>query len=71
MKDIFQQMADRWTSSVVARTQIEKFTGGALTSRYLANLDCDGKGIQGRFTIGRKVVYPTDSVIQFLKERSA
>lgn len=62
-------MADRWSSSLVARTEIGKFTGGILKERYCANLDCQGKGPEGRIRIGRKIAYTVDSVIAFLEKR--
>ena len=65
-----QKMADRWPSSVVARTEIERFTGGLIKEKYIANLDCQGKGPEGRFRVGRKVCYPVDSVIAFLERRT-
>ena len=43
-KDVFQKMAERWPSAIVARTEIEKFSGGLMTGKYLANLDSQGVG---------------------------
>ena len=65
-----KKMAERWPSSVVARTEIEKFSGGLLKERYLANLDCLGQGPKGRFRVGRKIGYPVHSVIEFLESRT-
>lgn len=65
-----QKMAERWPSSMVARTEIERFTGGIIKEKYLANLDCQGKGPEGRFRVGRKIAYPVNSVIQFLQGRA-
>jgi len=55
---LFHSMADRWPSAMVARTEIEKFSGGIMSEKYLANLDCQGRGPAGRVRCGRKVVYP-------------
>ena len=68
---IFQIMADRWKAPIVARTEAPTFSGGAVTEKYLANLDSQGLGPAGRFRIGRKVVYPTDQFIKWLESRSA
>lgn len=68
-KDIFQEMAERWPSAVVARTQIERFTGGLLSCKYLANLDSSGQG-PARVTCGRKVGYPTKDLVAWLRDRS-
>jgi hypothetical protein len=66
----FQEMAAKWPSAIVSRTEIRNFTGGVLTERTIANLDSKGEGIEGRFRIGRKIVYPIDSIIRFLENRA-
>jgi hypothetical protein len=67
---LFQSMADRWPSSMVARTEIERFTGGIISEKYLANLDSQGRGPAGRVRIGRKIAYSVNSVIRFLESRA-
>jgi hypothetical protein len=69
-KDIFQQMVDRWESAVVARTQIEKFSGGMMSAKYMANLDSMGIGCPGKIHCGRKVAYSTQSLGDWLRARS-
>lgn len=66
----FRAMADRWPSSLVARTEIKKFTGGILSEKYLANLDSLGRGPEGRIRCGRKVCYQVDQFVQWLEARS-
>jgi hypothetical protein len=70
MNKIFQEMADRWPSSIVARTEIGKFTGGMIREKYLANLDSLGKGPAGRIRCGRKVAYPVNEFVKWLEARS-
>jgi hypothetical protein len=41
---LFKDMATRWPSTWVARTEVENFTGGLISEKYLANLDSAGKG---------------------------
>lgn len=65
----FREMEKRWPSNVVARSEVERFTGGAITSKYLANLDAQGLGPE-RFRLGRKVVYPVRPFIAWLVGRS-
>jgi hypothetical protein len=69
-ESIFQKMADRWPSSMVARTEIKNFTGGAIEEKYMANLDSQGKGPTDRVRIGRKIGYPVASVVKWLEDRS-
>jgi len=68
---IFQEMADKWKSPVVARTEIEVFSGGAMKEKYAANLDAAGLGCPGRFRLGRKVIYPVAELIAWLESRSS
>lgn len=69
-KTIFQKMADRWPSPIVARTEVSKFTGGIVTEKYIANLDSLGKGPANRFRLGRKVAYPVHDFVEWLQSRS-
>lgn len=71
MEHIFQSMADRWPSPIVARTEIERFTGGMISEKYLANLDSAGKGPAGRVRCGRKIAYPVDALVDWLSARSS
>lgn len=71
MEIIFQQMVDRWKSPIVARTKVASFSGGLLNEKTMANSDSAGLGCPGRFRIGRKVVYPTQKLAEFLESRSA
>lgn len=68
---IFEKMAERWPAPIIARTEAPTFTGGAISEKYLANLDSRGLGPAGRFHIGRKVVYPVSEFVKWLAERSA
>jgi len=61
---------DRWSSPVVAREEIPRFTGGALSSKHMANLDSQKKGPDERVRIGHKFCYPVDSLIKWLEKRS-
>ena len=63
-------LIDKWPSAMVARDQVENFSGGAISAKYLANLDCKGEGPPGRFRIGRKVVYFADSLASWLEGRA-
>ncbi len=68
-RDIFDEMADQWLSAVVARVEVERFTGGLLSSKYLANLDSQGVG-PVRIQCGRKVGYPVKDLVAWLRDRS-
>ena len=68
--DVFQEMADRWPSAVVARVEIGKFSGGLLSPKSMANLDSQGIGPVDRVTCGRKVGYKISSLIQWMRDRA-
>jgi len=65
----FEEMADKWPSSVVARAELAKFTGGILHPRSQANLDSLGQGCE-MVKIGRIVAYPVKSLVEWLIERA-
>jgi len=54
----------------IPRKELGKATGSILHPRTAANLDCLGKGIQGRFKIGRNTIYPVQDVIEFIKSKT-
>ena len=68
--DVFDRMLERWPSEVVARTSIEKFTGDMISSKYMANLDSQGQGPEGKVTVGRKVGYPVVELVEWLRNRA-
>jgi hypothetical protein len=69
MGDIFDQMGEEWSAPICARTQIERFCGGMISSKTMANLDSQGVGPE-RVKIGRRTGYPVDSLIQWLRNRA-
>lgn len=65
----FLDLKNKWPSMIVARSQVEKFSGGLLNPRTMANLDSVGEG-PPRGKCGRKVFYPVDTLITWLEERA-
>lgn len=70
LEEYFNLLRKSWPSALVARSEVGRFSGGIISSRYLANLDSRGLGIRDRFRVGRKVVYPVTSLISFLQEKA-
>ncbi|GFO60958.1 hypothetical protein GMST_32830 [Geomonas silvestris] len=66
-----KSMAERWPSAIVARNEVDRFTGGVISPRSLANLDSLGLGPEGAFRIGRKVAYPVAAFIDWLEGRAS
>lgn len=69
LETVFQEMIDRWPSPIVARTEIEVFTGGMMNEKYQANLDSAGKGPES-FRSGRKVFYHVKTYVEWFSKRS-
>ncbi len=69
-KPDFSSLAKKWPSPYVARQEVEKFTGGMISIKYLANLDCQGLGPKGRVKVGRKIAYSVQSIVEWLENRS-
>ena len=59
---------DKWPSEIVARSSMREFTGGLYSAGYMANLDSAGTGCE-KIVIGRRVVYPKQKLIEWLKRR--
>ncbi len=65
------RLADNWPAPVVGRNEkdLRDFSGGALpVARTMANFDSKGEG-PPRFRIGKRVVYPVDTLIEWMKQR--
>jgi hypothetical protein len=63
-------LVSRWPSAIVSRAEVRTFSGGAISGRYLANLDSAGEGPEGAFRIGGKVVYPTEQLAEWIESRA-
>ena len=70
MNQAIKELVGRWPSSLVARSEVRKFSGGILTGRTLANMDSMGTGPPGAFRIGGKVAYPADRLAEWLDSRA-
>ena len=68
IEEIFNNLS-RTAPEILTRKKIHELTGGLISVKTLANLDCEGDGIQPRLRIGGKVAYPKEAAIAFLKRR--
>lgn len=72
MKDdleVFELLAAKWPSAIVARQEIGRFSGGTVNPKYLANLDYQGQGPPS-IRIGQKVAYPVRELIEWMRART-
>ena len=70
MGDVFGRLGERWGSELVARAEVSRFTGGAVSPKTLANADSSGVGPAERILIGRNVVYPVTALVEWLRGRA-
>jgi len=54
---------------VIARKEIDRFLGGLVAKKTMANLDDAGNGPEVAYKVGRSVVYRTDSLVSWLISR--
>lgn len=69
-ESVLSSMLQKWPSSIVARQEVGRFTGGTIKPPYIAVLDSRGEGPKGRIKIGKKVAYPVQELIAWLEERT-
>jgi len=73
---IINEMIEKWPSSIVARTEVSRFSGGAINGRTVANLESKYKNgeyrgsLPEKLRIGGKVVYRAESLARWLVNRS-
>ena len=56
LKGPFREMVEKWSSSMVGRTEVPNFSGGLRSGKTYANLNSQGKGPKP-IRIGRKIGY--------------
>ena len=70
LEEDFNLLKKSWPSTLVARSEVGRFTGGVISPRYCANLDSLGLGCKERIRIGRKVCYPVSAFVAWLEKKS-
>jgi hypothetical protein len=66
---ILRSATEKWPSPIVARSSIKIFTGGLYSAGFLANCDSQSIGPEGAFRVGRQIVYPVASLVNWLISR--
>lgn len=69
MKKQFDQMKQSWGHPFVARRDVPKFTNGLISTRTLARDDAAGVGPKGGFLLVGKMVYPVESLVEYLENK--
>jgi len=74
MKSIEKQIIDSLRQQLpkfVARAAVPTLLGGMVSAKTLANADSQLEGPEGSFRCGRKVVYPREALLEWLRPRLA
>jgi hypothetical protein len=71
IEKIIDEMAERWSSNIVARKKVSEFTGGSVSNKTMQNEDWKKTGPQGRFLLLNQVCYPKENLVIWLKDRIA
>lgn len=67
----FTSLSSNWPSPLVLRDQtiLDRFSGGILKAKTLANYDSLGIGPRERIRIGNRIAYPKESLVAWMQER--
>ena len=68
MADIFDKMAEAWKAPVVTRTEVKRFSGGALAGKTLANLKSAGHQGPESIKFRGRVCYETQKLADWMRE---
>ncbi|OEU61717.1 MAG: hypothetical protein BA870_01360 [Desulfuromonadales bacterium C00003094] len=70
---VFEELERQWPAPVVARDQrtLDRFSGGLLNAKTLANHDSAGTGPEGKIKVGKKVAYPTKALVAWMIQRKS
>lgn len=69
MNTYIKQLQDSWPSPYVARSQVEKFSGGIISPKTLANADSLGIGPKKFYFGKRKVFYLASELAEWIFSR--
>jgi hypothetical protein len=63
---LYEEYMESWDSPIVLRTDVGRFSGGALNPRTMANRDAKGTGVKQVFKCRNRVFYRKADVAQYL-----
>ncbi len=69
IKETFEELGLNWPSSIVARTELSKFSGGLLKRITQSSRDSRGTGCP-KIKVGRNVCYRKQDLIEWLIKKA-
>ena len=72
LPSVWQETVDAWPSALVARKKIDLFSGGLISARRMANLDCDPSvDTPAKIVLnGKSIAYDKHELAFFLAART-
>ncbi len=65
-KQEFLEILAEGLPPMIARKDVERFLGGIVTRKTLANADARGEGPKIAYAVGRNVVYRRESLVEYV-----
>ena len=69
MQNLIEEILKSCPGPVISRKEAAKLSGGLISEKYLANLDCNGEGPNERINVGRRAGYRSESFARWLAGR--
>jgi hypothetical protein len=67
---IFQALAQEWAGPFILRRDVPAATHGAISRKYLANLDSKGSGPASKFMLNGRIAYEKQDFFRWLAART-
>jgi hypothetical protein len=69
-ESVFQAMASEWPGPFILRRDVPTATHGAISRKYLANLDSKGSGPASKFLLNGRIAYEKTDFFDWLAART-
>jgi hypothetical protein len=67
---VFETLASEWPSPFIYRRDVPAATHGAISRKYLANLDSQGSGPASKFLLNGRIAYEKQDFFRWLAART-
>jgi cobalamin biosynthesis protein CobD/CbiB len=67
---VFETLASEWPSPFIYRRDVPTATHGAISRKYLANLDSAGTGPSSKFLLNGRIAYEKQDFFNWLAART-
>jgi hypothetical protein len=67
---VFETLASEWSGPFILRRDVPAATHGAISRKYLANLDSQGSGPSSKFLLNGRIAYEKQDFFRWLAART-